>query len=126
MKTPPPPDDLSDAAKKAWRAYWRSGVATTEDVDLPVVRRLFSLYTQHERAAEVVKQALVVKGSMGQIRVNPLADHVLKLESAILRLENELGLTPGSRARLGVTLTAPEDVKPPAVIDELAKRRKAV
>ena len=51
---------------------------------------------------EIVRQTLVVRGSKDQLRLNPVADLVTKLETIILRLETELGLTPMSRARLGI------------------------
>ena len=69
---------------------------------MPTIRRLFELYDQRERAMEIVKQTLVVRGSKDQLRLNPVADLVTKLETIILRLETELGLTPMSRARLGI------------------------
>jgi P27 family predicted phage terminase small subunit len=74
------------------------------EVDLPVIRRLFSMYEQYEQAREVVKKTLVVRGSTGQIRVNPLADYAFKLSAQILRLEEELGLTPLARQRLGIAV----------------------
>ena len=45
----------------------------------------------------------MVAGSQGQPRLNPALDGLMKLETAILRLENELGLTPSARLRLGIT-----------------------
>lgn len=102
---PEPPAGLSGAALEAWAAFWRSEVAAvTAEVDWPVVRRLFSMYAAQERALEASERMLVVAGSKGQLRLNPLADYALKLEAAIVRLENELGLTPASRARLGIAV----------------------
>jgi P27 family predicted phage terminase small subunit len=124
---PPPPDDLTPELTAVWAALWQSDTAAViEETDLPVVYRLFGLYAQHKKAADVVLQGLVVKGSVGQVRVNPLADHLLKLETAILRLENELGLTPMARARLGVLLRTEDDNEneAPSVIDEIAAKRQ--
>jgi P27 family predicted phage terminase small subunit len=75
------------------------------------------MYDQHARSMDVASQTLLVKGSTGQVRVNPLADHALKLEGAIVRLENELGLTPAARVRLGIHLTQERKagVQPPVV-----------
>jgi len=102
---PLPPVKLSAAATAAWKAYWRSDVArVASEVDLPVIGRLFVMYDQYEQAIEVVNKALVVKGSTGQIRVNPIADYAYKLAGQILRLEEELGLTPLSRQRLGIAV----------------------
>lgn len=106
VSRPEPPAGLTEPTLASWDIYWASPVASVADeVDLPAIRRLFGLYDQYEKAASIASQALVVKGSVGQIRVNPLAEHMLKLEGAILRLENELGLTPMARARLGLAVT---------------------
>jgi P27 family predicted phage terminase small subunit len=105
IKVPRPPKGLAPEVRRAWSAYWRSPMAgLAQDVDRPAITRLFRLYDQHERAMAALQMALVVKGSQGQVRVNPVADYVAKLETHILRLENELGLTPMARARLGLTL----------------------
>ncbi len=78
--SPEPPAELSEEVATAWEAYWRSDVArVASEVDLPVVRRLFRMYEQYEQALEVVRKAIVVRGSTGQIRVNPLADYAFKL-----------------------------------------------
>jgi len=88
-----------------WYEYWNSDVAgVAQKVDLPAVERLFGMYDQYARVQNVVKKSLVVRGSTGQIRTNPLAEHALKLETQILRLENELGLTPMARQRLGIAV----------------------
>jgi P27 family predicted phage terminase small subunit len=100
---PEPPEGLLEVTLEAWRVYWRSDVAqATTEAGRPTVRRLFELYDQRDRAMEIVKQTLVVRGSKDQLRLNPVADLVTKLETIILRLETELGLTPMSRARLGI------------------------
>jgi hypothetical protein len=78
QRTPDPKADWLDSTKTAWAVYWRSDVARIVlDVDAPSIFRLFSLYDQHERSMDVVRMALVVKGSTGQIRTNPLADHAM-------------------------------------------------
>lgn len=105
VKVPRPPKGLAPEVRRAWAAYWRSPMATlAQEVDRPAIARLFRLYDQHERAMAALNVALVVKGSQGQLRVNPVADYVSKLDTQILRLENEFGLTPMSRARLGLTI----------------------
>lgn len=104
-KAPLAPRHVTPAVRKAWRAYWASEVSSVaQEVSLPAIRRLFELYDQRERAMEIVRTAMMVKGSMNQIRMNPAADYLLRLEPAILRLENELGLTPMAMARLGIAV----------------------
>lgn len=111
MAVPEPREEWRDDTKASWREYWASDLAAMAlSVDAPSITRLFAMYDQHARAMEVVAKALVVKGSTGQIRANPLADLALKLESAIGRLEGELGLTPAARQRMGIRVSATNSV----------------
>ncbi len=100
---PEPPADLLAETLAAWDAYWSADVAqVATEVDVPALRRLFTYYDQHARAMATAIAEPAVSGSTGQIKVNPFAEYALKLEAVILRLENELGLTPMSRMRLGI------------------------
>lgn len=116
--------DWLPATRAAWRAFWASDMASVAAaVDLPAIGRLFAMYDQHARAMEVVGKALVVRGSTGQIRANPLADLALKLEGSIGRLEGELGLTPAARQRMGIRLVQP--VRQPTAAPETKASRYA-
>jgi P27 family predicted phage terminase small subunit len=96
------------STRDAWRVYWRSGMASLLDAsDVPAVLRLFDYYDQHARAMDLVGRALVVRGSQGQVRPNPLADLALRLEVPIAKLEATLGLSPAARQRMGVRLVRP-------------------
>lgn len=100
---PPAPRGLSLPVRKAWKVYWQSEVAqVARDPALPAIRRLFQLYDQYERATAILRDKMIVPGSMGQPRVNPVANYLVKLEPLILRLESELGITPMSMMRLGI------------------------
>lgn len=100
---PDPPPGLLDQTRDAWVAYWEADVAqVATEVDVPALRRLFGYYDQHARAMATAIAEPVVLGSTGQVKVSPFYDLALKLEAVILRLENELGLTPMSRMRLGI------------------------
>lgn len=103
IEAPKPDKTWLAQTRDAWCAYWESSVAQlVDEVDLPAVRRLFALRDQHERALRKVADSPLVSGSMGQPVLNPLAQYMGKLESTIAKLENELGLTPLARMRLGV------------------------
>jgi P27 family predicted phage terminase small subunit len=102
---PEPPESLGQATSAAWEAYWASDVAqVASEVDLPLIRRLFQMYEAYEQALQVVRKATVVKNPRGDMRLNPLADYAFKLSAQILRVEEELGLTPLARQRLGIAL----------------------
>lgn len=89
---------------ETWRAYFASPLsALIKETDLPVVRRLWGYYQQHEELTVIFDRGRLVPGSTGQPRINPAHDALMKLDSAIHRLENELGLTPTARLRLGIT-----------------------
>jgi P27 family predicted phage terminase small subunit len=101
---PDPPDGLSDARIDDWYRYFGSQLAgLVQETDMSAVRRLWNYYQQHDELTAIFAKSRLVAGSTGQPRMNPAADALLKLETAILRLENELGLTPSARLRLGIT-----------------------
>jgi P27 family predicted phage terminase small subunit len=101
---PEPPEQLSTIQVEAWDVFFTSDLAgLIKATDLPVVRRLWTYYQQHEDLLVIFEKSKLVAGSTGQPRINPAHDAILKLETAIHRLENELGLTPSARLRLGIT-----------------------
>jgi P27 family predicted phage terminase small subunit len=101
---PDPPDGLSPERIADWNRYFGSQLAgLVQETDMSAVRRLWNYYQQHDELTEIFAKSRLVAGSTGQPRMNPAADALLKLETAILRLENELGLTPSARLRLGIT-----------------------
>ena len=101
---PDAPENLSDAQLEAWEEFFTSELAgLIKKTDLPVVRRLWTYYQQHEDLTIIFEKSKLVAGSTGQPRINPAHDALMKLETAIHRLENELGLTPSARLRLGIT-----------------------
>ena len=101
---PMPPEGLSEAQIEAWSEFWHSELSQlVKTTDLSSVRRLFNYYQQHEDLTAIFQKGRMVAGSQGQPRLNPALDGLMKLETAILRLENELGLTPSARLRLGIT-----------------------
>ena len=101
---PDPPDGLSASNLESWDEFWHSELSQlVKRTDLASVRRLWDYYQQHEDLTGIFAKGRMVAGSQGQPRLNPALDGIMKLEGAILRLENELGLTPSARLRLGIT-----------------------
>ena len=70
---------------------------------------MFQYYDETERANRTIQNlgnnGLLSSGSRGQPTINPLISLTLKLEEKILKLEQELGLTPLSRQRLGISVS---------------------
>lgn len=103
-QVPEPPDNLSPVQLDSWQEFWLSELSQlVKRTDLASVKRLWSYYQQHEDLTAIFEKGRMVAGSQGQPRLNPALDGLMKLEGAILRLENELGLTPSARLRLGIT-----------------------
>jgi len=101
---PDPPEGLSASNLESWDEFWHSELSQlVKRTDLASVRRLWDYYQQHEDLTGIFAKGRMVAGSQGQPRLNPALDGIMKLEGAILRLENELGLTPSARLRLGIT-----------------------
>jgi hypothetical protein len=100
---PRAPDGLLTSTRRAWRTFWESPKAQlVTPENRPALERLFRMRDDLERESAIFRQARLVTGSVGQIRMNPLAAHLLATEAAIVRLETEFGLTPLSASRLGL------------------------
>lgn len=124
MTSPPkPPPGLLKASRDRWRAFWESQAAQAVDVesDLPRLVRWVHATDEYDRAAKIVKQARLVRGSTGQPSLNPLVTYLVHLEGVISRAEAEFGMTPLSRLKL--KLGEPEEAQDE--VDEIAARRAA-
>ena len=100
------PPGLSAVAGRVWRAYWRSPVSRAAEVgaDYHVLVRWIRALDEYETTAAVVRERRIVKGSMGQPVINPLVGYLRDLEETIRYAEQQLGLTPVARIRLGIAL----------------------
>jgi P27 family predicted phage terminase small subunit len=91
------------ATERAWEAFWGSDVASlVTEADMPAIERLHDLRDERERALRGYRKERLVKGSMGQRVINPLAKAMMALDAEIRALEDRFGLTPQARLRLGV------------------------
>jgi len=102
---PPAPSGLLASVRAKWDIYWRSEVGTVAtEVDLFAVERFFLYYDEWERCIKQFRKTRYVEGSAGQIRLSPMAAHIMRLEGVMLRLQTVLGLDPMARARLGISI----------------------
>ena len=87
----------------AWDQFWGSKLASLVLPEAqPALGRLFWLYDERERLAKAFRKKRFVAGSMGQPRLNPLAEQLGRLDSQILPLEDRFGLSPKAALALGI------------------------
>ena len=104
-KPPTMPRGLCRQAQDAWSGYWTdvvSGVMRRSDAPI-VLRWIKNLDRYHRLIGEADKSPLVV-GSAGQLRASPLYDLAFRIETSIRCDEQQLGIGPLNRLRLGVAL----------------------
>lgn len=101
---PEPPRGLLKTTRGTWAAYWSSQVSHAVDraADAQRLERWIFAVDQWHRANKTLRKFPLVKGSMGQPVLSPLADYVAKLERTIATAEEEFGMTPRARLRLGL------------------------
>lgn len=104
---PLPPAGLLTKTRQQWVKFWRSEMAriVDEERDRPALERLFTLYDERERSYQAYRKNRLLKGSTKQWVVNPLWRHATgTLDPEIRQLEDRFGLTPRSRAQLGLAI----------------------
>lgn len=115
LEVPAPPDGLLPRVDNLWASYFKSIVARAIDynADQGLLRRWILSVDQWERALDVLRDpdndtGITDYGSQGQIVIHPLVKFLQQTENQITKYEKELGLTPMSRARLGLTIAEGE------------------
>lgn len=95
-KKPKASADYRPETIKKWDAFWASDLAKTMREDqLPMIVRLHDRYDERERALRVIREdGRLARGSQGQMVLHPLLRHIDSCESAILQLEDRLGISP--------------------------------
>lgn len=102
---PPAPVGILKASRERWEAYWRSAVSSAVDLnaDFGLVERWIRSVDEWHRAYRDFRKTRITEGSTGQLVLSPLAKLISQLESEINRCEQQLGLTPMARLKLGLT-----------------------
>jgi hypothetical protein len=118
---PKPPTGLLKCTRDAWYRFWHSRAAAQVDVELHLTA--LEDWIRHrdewERSYRVFRKTMLVRGSTGQVRLNPLAQRLQELRGIIEKYEQKFGLTPLDTLRLGfdplprvIERPPPEDVPP--------------
>lgn len=118
-RVPTAPTEWAEATKKAWRDFWKSAVASVVDEksDMPAISRLFTLYDERDKLAPMIQNAPLVKGSQGQLRLNPLCSRMEQIDAGIASLEDRFGMSPKARLSTGMQLEREVPTRTQAVSD---------
>lgn len=111
VKVPPPPKELSDAAKKFWRRVARHliTVKLLTDGDLFALEGYVLAYERATEAEAIVRtEGRTVTTSQGKKR-HPELVTAEKARADMRRYEQEFGLTPSARTRVKDAPEAPKD-----------------
>jgi hypothetical protein len=103
---PTMPRGLCQEVQAAWQAFWAdpvSGAMTPADTAV-AIRWAKNSARRLKLIAEADREPLVL-GSQGQARPNPLYRLAMLLEASIRADEQQLGIGPLARLRLGVALS---------------------
>jgi terminase small subunit-like protein len=107
---PAAPPGLLDSSGEEWDAFWGSELGRMADpaTDGPALRRLFEYRDEHARLRRAIGEdtefEAFVKGSTGQMVMNPVYKALEALEKQILALEDRFGLNVRQRMALGAAV----------------------
>lgn len=117
---PVPPPNLDDDEREEWALLFGSGYAlgpraVWSRADWTLVYRLFAMRAEWRSMFWQAHADPVVAGSSAQDVLNPRGKYALELHKQIVKLEDQLALSPMARARLGVKVA----------VGQLAQAKKA-
>lgn len=103
---PAPPSGLLKATRDLWSSFWASPVAQIIDMasDREALEHWIWCVDERARAKRLYRKERLVTGSMGQIKVSPMAKQIADLTAQIKAAEEAFGLTPQARLRLGIAI----------------------
>lgn len=114
------PDHLGPAGLAAWAIMERCAWICGPD---GMMAQLFAdLLDRRAQLHRLVDADPLVKGSTGQLRLNPAASFLLSTEVELEKLARLLLLTPDDRQRLGVGATGRQAAK--SKLEELLDRKR--
>lgn len=106
LAIPPAPQGIHPVARRAWREFWRSPISqlTDPNTDGAALRRWVLCVSERQHAIEAYQGREIVLGSMGQDALNPLIRYAQALGKEIQHYEEQFGMSPLARMRLGIAL----------------------
>lgn len=119
---PEPPPGLTARTKGTWVKFWTSSVSAVVNLesDVEVLNRwILNVDEWHRVIRQIRREGRVVDGSKGQPTAHPLIGYKGNLETAIKDAENQLGLTPAARARLGIKFAEAKKATTASINDDL-------
>lgn len=123
--TTPPPKWLSRRAKQIWRRTdgWLRHVRATGDE--AVLAAFCQTYADYIEATELIQRdgAVIKSPKHGGLAKHPAVTIVNQCRTALVRLANELGLSPSGRERLGWTFELEGHEEEPDEFDKFVSRR---
>lgn len=100
-----PPPSAGPEARTAWEAYWDDPVSTlATPADRSLLLRWLELIDRYAYFMRKAMEKPVIAGSTGQERANPFFTLATQTETAISRIEAQLGIGPRNRAALGIAV----------------------
>lgn len=106
-QVPRVPTGLSPYGRKVWRDFWNNWVADAVNYEAHGERLRWWIHCVDERQKleVIVARTPLVKGSHGQLMLNPLHRRIDRLTRDIERAEDAFGMTPQATFRLQLTST---------------------
>ena len=110
VEPPDPPDGLAPALVGEWDEYFASELAqaTFAPTDLPALRNLWRMKQEVHNLHAHIDEEPFVRGSRGQLVLNPAIRVRNALLAMIQQLEDRFGLNPRSRSSLGLDFGRPQ------------------
>lgn len=113
-RVPPPPKDLSEIAKKVWRAELPALVHAEKVAahELPLFKSYCSATARIDEAQALIKlHGLLITSPQGELKRNPATTIQKEAIALQARLAAEFGITPASRGK-NEGFTNDEDAPP--------------
>lgn len=106
-KAPPAPKGITPQARKVWREFWSTWISDAVNYEAHGERLRWWIHCVDERwrLEKLVTATPLVKGSHGQLMLNPLQRRIDRLTRDIERAEEAYGMTPLATWRMQLTAT---------------------